>query len=88
MLLAAKFFEILPEHNEYGVISQFFLFWTGILLLPLSWRSYDLKKSIECSASAVNVVSSNPFVDPLPRIKIPLFVLLICTDSSSYQVRK
>ena len=77
MLLAAKFFEMFPEHNEYGVISQFLCF----ELVFCCFRYNE-------EASAVNAVSSNPCVDPLPRIKIPLFVLLICTDSSSYQLRK
>ena len=31
-------------------------------------------------ASTVNVVSSNPWVGPSPRIKISLFSLSICTD--------
>ena len=32
-------------------------------------------------ASAGNVVSSNPGLGPLPRIKISLFLLSICTDN-------
>ena len=34
---------------------------------------------IEYLASAVNVVSSNPFVGPLLRIKISFFLLSACT---------
>ena len=32
-------------------------------------------------ASAGNVVSSNPGLGPLPRIKMSLFLLSICTDN-------
>ena len=37
-------------------------------------------KLIGYFASAVNVVSSNSCVGPLPRIKISFFLLSICTD--------
>ena len=40
----------------------------------------DYVKSILYLAPAVNVVSSNPSVGPLPRSKISLFLLSICTD--------
>ena len=35
---------------------------------------------MEYSVSGVNVVLSNPCVGPLPRFKIYLFLLSICTD--------
>ena len=41
---------------------------------------FDLGKLIEYSASVFNVVLSNPYVGPLPRIKITFFSLSICTD--------
>ena len=55
------------------------------LLLPLYCRlnvnlSPDCVKLIEYIASAVNVVSSNPYVGPLPRIKKSLFLISICKD--------
>ena len=37
-------------------------------------------KLIGYLASAVNIVSSNPYVGPSPRIKISLFLSSICTD--------
>ena len=40
----------------------------------------DPDKLIESSASPVNVVLYNPCVGPLPRIKIFLFLLSVCTD--------
>ena len=55
------------------------------LLLPL-WCKLkqdfllDLEKLIEYWASAANVVSSNLCVGHLPRIKIYVFSLSICTD--------
>ena len=55
------------------------------LLLPLYCRlnvnlSPDCVKLIEYIASAVNVVSSNPYAGPLPRIKKSLFLISICKD--------
>ena len=41
---------------------------------------FDLEKLIEYWASAVNVVSSNSYVGPLPSSKISFFLLSICTD--------
>ena len=40
----------------------------------------DCVKLIVCFASTVNVVSFDPCFDPLPKIKISLFLLSICTD--------
>ena len=37
-------------------------------------------KLLKCFASAVNAVTSNPYVGPSTRIKISLFLLSICTD--------
>ena len=37
-------------------------------------------KLIEYSFFAVSVVSSNPYVDPFPRIKISFFLLSTCTE--------
>ena len=41
---------------------------------------FDLEKLIECWVSAVNIVSSNLFVGPSPRMKIFVPLLLVCTD--------
>ena len=40
----------------------------------------DCVKLIGYSASAVNVVPSNSYVGPIPRIKISFPLLSICTD--------
>ena len=81
MLLAEKSSEIFPEQNRYLFISgSFALKWYMFLalankklVLPLSCRLKqnvlsDLEKVIEYLVSAVNVVSSNPCVGPIPRI--------------------
>ena len=55
------------------------------LLLPL-WCRHNVNlfrkcvKLIAYLASAVKVVSSNPCIGPLPRIKVCLCLLSICTD--------
>ena len=41
---------------------------------------FDIEKLIEYWDSAVNVVSSNPCVGPIPRIKISFPLLSTCTD--------
>ena len=43
-------------------------------------KTCDLEQSIEYSAFDVNVTLSNPYVGPLPRITISLFLISICTD--------
>ena len=55
------------------------------MLLPLYCRLnanllFGFVKLIGCITSAVNVVSSNPWVGPLPRVRISLFLLSTCTD--------
>ena len=55
------------------------------LLLPLKCRPNTnlfphCVKSIGHFAYAINVVSSNPWAGPSPRIKISLVLLSICTD--------
>ena len=55
------------------------------LLHPLQQRLEqnfisDLEKSIEYYVSAVSEALSNPFVCPLPRIKISLLLLLARTE--------
>ena len=43
-------------------------------------RLYCSLKLIECLASAVNLVSFNPYVKLLPRIKTSFFLVLPCTE--------
>ena len=55
------------------------------MLLPLQCRLdtnifADCVELIGYSASALNVVPSNPGVGPLPRIKIHFPILSVCTD--------
>ena len=83
MLLVVNFFETLPKHKACFFILFYIAALTNEkLLLPLYWRLKQifirgLEKLIEYSISAVNVVSSNPCVGPITRIKISLFLLSI-----------
>ena len=48
----------------------------------------DCVKLIVYFASAVNVASFDPCFDPLPTIKISLFLLSICTDKLKSALEK
>ena len=48
----------------------------------------DCVKLIVYFASAVNVVSFDPCFDPLPTIKISLYLLSICTDKLKSALEK
>ena len=93
MLLAEKSPEIFPKHKEYFFIPESFALNSYIfvvltnkkLLLPFKCRLkqnflFDHEKLIECLASAVNVVSSNPCVGSIPKINFSFFLLSICKD--------
>ena len=54
-------------------------------MLPLECRldtdlSPNFAKLIGCSASAVNMISSNPCVSPSPRIRISFSLLSMCRN--------
>ena len=81
--------EILPKHNGYGFISEFFaLNWyvfvelTNKKLLPSLYSTIfcGLEKLIEYFNSTVMVVSSNPSAGTLLKTKVSFFLILLCAD--------
>ena len=96
MLLAVKSFETFLKHEGYFFSESFALNWYIFVALtnkktvaPIIMQNFlfDLEKLIEYSPSVGTVVSSNPCVGPLPRIKISLFLLSVWTYES-YQLQK
>ena len=69
MLLAPP--EIFPKRKGY------FLIWESV---ALNWYIFAVLTNKKCLAPAVNVVSSDYCVEPIPRMKISFLLLSICTD--------
>ena len=73
ILWIVKLFEVLPKRNGYFFVSESFAL-NGYIFVA-STNKKDLDNLFDCVklmgylASAVNVVSSNPRVGSLPRIK-------------------
>ena len=81
--------EILPKHNGYGFVSEFFaLNWyvfvelTNKKLLPSLYSTIfcGLEKLIEYFNSTVMAVSSNPSAGTLLKTKVSFFLILLCAD--------
>ena len=84
MLSTEKSFETFPKHKGYAEISESFalkLIITNYLLNYLLNPNLllCLVRLIEYKFSAASL-RSNPCVRPLPRIKMPFFLLSICED--------
>ena len=92
ILLIVKSFIILPKHSAQSFISEVFIlnWYTFVELTNINCCFHysldftnlfpDCVKLIGYFASAVNMVSFNPCVDPSPRIKISFNLFSTCTD--------
>ena len=89
MILAKKITKAFPKHKDISESSVlnwyiFVALTNQKLLLLLKWRleqsfRFDLEKLIEYWTSAVNIVSSNPCVGPIPRNEKYFSLLSILT---------